>query len=159
MRVTKALSLMEPYAWLILQRADEDNPRVPLKPIENRPRPLPRTFEVPQRIWIHASLTLFDVPLWKLQKVMTPSQWIRCGGNLSSIYGDYHTYKNDKARLGRLCYFGHILGSIVITGQVTKSDNPWFTGPYGYTLEYPEMLPKAIPYKGKLGFFEVDLNV
>lgn len=38
------------------------------------------------------------------------------------------------------------------TGAIFSDDRK-----YRYTLEYPEMLPKPIPYRGALGFFEVEL--
>ncbi len=152
----KALSLQEPYAWLVLQRAYEDDPRKPLKPIENRPRSLPKTFAVPQRIWIHASMTMYHVSLEEIRAKMTASQWLRCKDYLHSIYREYETYHNrDRKWLQRIGYFGCLLGSITITGQVTESEDPWFFGPYGYILEDPQMLKKAIPYKGQLGFFEI----
>jgi len=152
----KALSLQQPYAYLILERYYEDNPKKPLKPIENRSRPLPITFTLPQRIWIHASLSLYDVRLSEIKAIMQASQWTRCKDYLHAIYREYDNYHNDKKWLQRLGKFGCLLGTIIITGQVTKSDDPWFFGTYGYTLEYPEKLPKPIPYRGALGFFEVE---
>lgn len=153
----KALSLQQPYAYLILERYYEDDPKKPLKPIENRSRPLPSTFTLPQRIWVHASLTLYDVRLAEIRQIMTASQWFRCKDYLHAIYREYESYHNDKKWLQRLGRFGCLLGTVVITGQVTKSDDPWFFGQFGYTLEYPEKLPKPIPYRGALGFFEVEL--
>jgi len=151
----KALSLQEPYAWLVLQRDYEDDPRKPLKPIENRKWRLPKTFQVPQRIWIHASMTMYDVNVEEIRAKMTASQWLRCKDYLHSIYREYETYHNrDRKWLQRIGYFGCLLGSIVITGQVTESDSPWFFGPYGFTLEYPEPLPKSIPCRGMYGFFD-----
>jgi len=140
-----------------MKGSGKDNPKKPLKPIENRPRPLPRTFTLPQRIWVHASLGFYDVRLFELKEIMTASQWLRCKDKLHAIYGQYQTYHNDKKWLQRLGNFGCLLGTVVITGQITESDDLWFFGEYGYTLEYPEMLPKPIPYRGALGFFEVEL--
>jgi hypothetical protein len=153
----KALSLQQPYASLILERDYEDNPRKPLKPIENRAWPLPSTFILPQKIWVHASLGLYNVSLSTLKEIMTASQWLRCRAHLHAIYSEYESYRRDKKFLQRLGKFGCLLGTIVVTGQITKSDDPWFFGPYGYTLEYPEKLSKPIPYRGQLGFFEVTL--
>ena len=183
----KALSLQQPYAYLILERYYEDNPKKPLKPVENRSRPLPSTFTLPQRIWVHASLSLYDVHLSELKELMTATQWMRCKDKLHFIYGQYQTYRNDKKWLQRLGNFGCLLGTVVITGQMRKSRtelpfatgkpsmgdkqaelnhlkridspylSPWFFGEYGYTLEYPEMLPQPIPYRGQLGFFEIEL--
>jgi len=171
----KALSLQQPYAYLILERYYEDNPKKPLKPVENRSRPLPSTFTLPQRIWIHASLSLYDVRLSEIKAIMTASQWFRCRDYLHAIYREYESYHNDKKRLQRLGRFGCLQGTVVITGQMRKSRvelpfatgqpnsvdslylSPWFFGEYGYTLEYPEKLPQPIPYRGALGFFEVTL--
>jgi len=183
----KGISLQQPYAYLILERYYQDNPKKPLKPIENRAWPLPSTFRIPQRIWVHASLSLYDVRLSEIKQIMTASQWTRCKDSLHAIYREYESYHNDKKWLQRLGKFGCLLGTIVITGQMKKEReeplfatgkqsmgdkqreleyirsvdspyfSPWFFGPYGYILEYPEKLPKPIPYRGALGFFEVDL--
>lgn len=41
---------------------------------------------------------------------------------------------------------------------VTKSDSPWFFGPYGFVLEDVSPLP-FVRMKGELGIFEVSENV
>lgn len=153
------LSLQEPYAWLVLQRANEDDPKQPLKPIENRVWPLPKNFTVPQRVWIHASLTMYPgASLEELHTIMTASQYIRVRKSLHFIFELWESFRGRPGILKHIEYFGHILGSVVITGQVTESDDPWFTGPYGFALEYPELLAKPIPYRGQLKFFEVTLE-
>ena len=150
------LSLQEPYAWLILQRAYEDDPKKPLKPIENRDWPLPKSFKVPQRILIHASLTMYPgADLQEIHRIMTASQWLRHRAALHSIWNLWESYRSRPQELKKFGYFGHILGSVVITGQVTESDDRWFFGPFGFTLEYPELLPVPIPYRGMLKFFDV----
>jgi hypothetical protein len=148
-----ALSLQQPYAWILLQRAYQDNPKTPLKPVENRPRPWPSTIKFPQRVYIHASLTMYDVTLEEIRGLMLHSQWFRCKEYLISLYNLWELYKNDKKRLQQLGLFGCILGSTTFTGQVTESENRWFFGPYAYTHECPEMLPKPVPCKGALGFW------
>lgn len=153
----KALSVKQPYAWLLLQRAYEDDSRQCLKPIENRRWPMPRTLVLPQRILIHASLGFYDVSLSELKELMTLTQWLRCRTALHAIYSLWDLYRSDTKRLARFSYFGHILGSVAVTGQVTESTNPFFFGPFGFAVEYPELLTKPMPYKGKLGFFEVNL--
>ena len=153
----KALSLKQPYAWLILQRAYEDNPRTVLKPIENRPRPLPKNFVLPQRVLIHASMTLYDVKLSELKDRMTETQWERVRKHIIGLYSEYAFYRSDKAKLQATRDFGCILGSVIITGQVIESQSPWFFGKFGYTLEFPEMLKEPVPYKGQLGFFEINV--
>lgn len=51
------------------------------------------------------------------------------------------------------------LGGFVGIGEiidcVQKYDSPWFFGPWGYVLKNVRPIP-YIPYKGKLGFFDVD---
>ena len=53
---------------------------------------------------------------------------------------------------------GSIVGEVTITGCVDLSDSPWFCGPYGFTLADPFAYETPIPYRGQLGFFEVDDN-
>ncbi|MDP2730550.1 MAG: hypothetical protein Q8O55_08700 [Dehalococcoidales bacterium] len=152
------LSLQQPYASLVLWRAYEDDPKKPLKPIENRDWPLPKSFKVPQRVLIQASLTWYPgARLEDLQLLMMPSQWARVQEELCVMFGVWQRDKSRPADIKQSKYFGHILGSVVITGQVTESDDPWFFGPFGFTCEYPELLPKPIPYKGYFKFFEVAL--
>jgi hypothetical protein len=50
---------------------------------------------------------------------------------------------------------GAIIGVVDIIECVEKHDSPCFKGPYGYVLENPRPLPKPIPYKGQLGFWNV----
>jgi hypothetical protein len=54
---------------------------------------------------------------------------------------------------------GAIIGEVDIVGCVEKSDSPWFTGPYGFVLANPKAYKVPIPCKGKLGFFEPDIDL
>lgn len=47
---------------------------------------------------------------------------------------------------------GGIVGEAEIVDCVTRSDSPWFFGPYGFVLRNARPLPFR-PCKGKLGFF------
>jgi hypothetical protein len=49
---------------------------------------------------------------------------------------------------------GRIIGSVEIDGVCTASLSPWFQGPFGFELRDPKRF-SPIPYKGKLGFFNV----
>lgn len=49
---------------------------------------------------------------------------------------------------------GGIVGQATITGCVTESESAWFFGAYGFTLADAKPLPFE-PYRGQLGFFEV----
>lgn len=157
----KALSVQQPYAWLMLQRADPHDPHRPLKPILNRNWPLPKTFKVPQRVLVHAGMRMYDVSIKTLQDILPASQWARCRSTLTAMYGTYYLYRRDPALLRLPCHFGKIIGEITITGQVTAetlslSDEIWFFGPYGFTLFDPVLYERPVPWLGKLGFFEVD---
>ena len=50
---------------------------------------------------------------------------------------------------------GCILGSVEIVDYVTESHSPWFVGELGIVMRNPIVLPKLLPYKGMLGFFNV----
>ena len=45
--------------------------------------------------------------------------------------------------------------SVEIVDYVTESESPWFSGPLGIVVRDPIMLPRLIPFKGMLGFFDV----
>ena len=108
----KALSIRQPWAWLICTGQ---------KDIENRSWKLPSKM-VGKRIYVHAGL--------RVDKEASTYRW-----------------RKDT---------GCIIGEVTITGCVTESGSPWFSkGGYGFTLTYPVLYEKPIPYKGRLGFFEV----
>jgi hypothetical protein len=50
---------------------------------------------------------------------------------------------------------GCIIGLVDIVDCVTKSDSPWFFGPFGFVLQNPRVLVKPIPAKGALNFWTV----
>ena len=50
---------------------------------------------------------------------------------------------------------GGIVGKVTITDCVSKSDSPWYMGQYGFVLKDAQPLPFQ-PFKGALGFFEVE---
>ncbi|EOL8937010.1 ASCH domain-containing protein [Cronobacter dublinensis] len=52
---------------------------------------------------------------------------------------------------------GGIVGIATITGCVDSSPSPWFFGPKGFTLIDSQPLPFC-PMKGKLSFFETGLT-
>jgi hypothetical protein len=121
-----ALSVRQPWAWALLYAG---------KDLENRDwRP---TIPGPkQRGWIaiHAS------------KGMT-----------KAYYQEAAAYMRD--RLGIICPGpqdlprGGIVGSVVIVDLVTKSDSPWFFGPYAFVLR--DARPCSFrPASGVLGFFK-----
>ncbi len=56
---------------------------------------------------------------------------------------------------------GSLLGIVTVTGCVTaprdERDGEWFCGPYAFTLENPRPFAEPIPWKGALGFFDVEI--
>lgn len=52
---------------------------------------------------------------------------------------------------------GGIVGIAKITNCVTESESPWFFGKYGFVISEASPLPFQ-PCKGKLGFFEPELQ-
>lgn len=53
---------------------------------------------------------------------------------------------------------GGIVGMVEITECVTSSKSKWFEGPYGFVLTAAKAIP-FIPLRGRLGFFQVDLEI
>jgi len=152
----KALSIKQPWAWLICAG---------YKDIENRNWKIGRnarygayssydvanfSINLPERIYIHAgkkpddigsetwSSIYNNVPLPAWQYVWSKSQW------LGKVFG---------------LTLGAIIGEVDIIGCVEQSDSPWFIGKYGFTLANPVLYGKPIPYRGALGFFEVESDI
>ena len=127
-----ALSIMQPWPWLILNC---------WKDVENRSWPT----RFRGRFMIHAGKG-FD----KDGFMWLANNWHRAG--LPSLVGDM---------VDRMCpddfERGGIVGSAVIVDCVTTSESPWFVGRYGFKLREPLPLPFR-PLRGQLGFFKVDAN-
>ena len=138
----RALSIKQPWAWLICAGH---------KDIENRNwmfSMLPYSANNPDvkaaRIYVHAGKTSdvetigngCDNELWILERLT-----------------NYQREGYYNAAFNR----GAIIGEVDITGCVTASASPWFEGPYGFVLANPVFYDKPIPYRGRLGFFEVTL--
>lgn len=129
-----ALSIRQPWAWLIVNG---------FKDIENRE--WPTVFRGP--LLIHASKTLkpadFEAAMLFVESFVNPSL--------------VHQVP-DMAELP----VGGFVGVAHVVGCVRSSDSPWFTGAdtdsgHGFVLANPRPID-FIPYKGRLNFFNVDLN-
>ena len=127
----KALSIRQPWAWLILNAG---------KDIENRDW---RT-HVRGRVLIHAA------------KGMTIDEW---GDAWGFAEGSGASTKAIAAGVtSKNIERGGIIGSVEIVDCVTESNSRWFMGRYGFVLRDPKPLP-FIPWKGQLGFFDVPDSV
>ena len=150
----KALSIRQPWAWLICagiplteavdlgggRSTVKFSNKAILKDIENRDWPLPRDFELPQRIYVHAPKTVDgDAMYWLMKMGFAPMM-------VMMLYSD---------KIPKGC----IIGEVDIVDCVTESQSPWFLGPYGFVLANPVIYKEPIPYKGQLGFFEVSLAI
>jgi hypothetical protein len=120
----KALSIRQPWAWLICHAG---------KDIENRD--WPTNFR--GRIWIHAG------------KTMTKADYEACALFIAPMRRPWRMPAYDVLR--QEC--GGIVGVCSIVGCVTQSSSPWFCGPFGFVITNAEALP-FLPLKGALGFFE-----
>lgn len=125
----KALSIRQPWAWLILHAG---------KDIENRAW----ATRYRGRVLIHAA------------KGMSRAEFEE---GLATAHGISATHPFPEGlalpspeEIER----GGIVGSVEIVDCVNASRSPWFFGPYGFVLRDPQPLPFR-PYRGQLGFFEV----
>lgn len=121
----KALSIRQPWAWLICHGG---------KDIENRE--WRSSFRGP--VLIHAS------------KTMTRADYEACALFIAGMERPWRMPAYDILR--KEC--GGIVGQATIVDCLTASDSRWFCGPYGFQLTEATPLPLH-PCKGALGFFEV----
>jgi hypothetical protein len=122
----KALSVRQPWAWLIIHGG---------KDIENRAWHT----NVRGRVLIHAAkgMTL-DEYHGAINFIVAPG--------MPPLPFDLPAFKH----LER----GGIIGSVEIMGCVRHSESPWFAGKFGFVLRNPKECLFA-PWRGQLGFFDV----
>lgn len=120
----KALSIRQPWAWLIVNG---------YKDIENRSWPTRLRGEV----LVHAS------------KGMTRAEYDDVDLMLALDERLQYIRLPAFEQLER----GGIVGKVTIAGCITASKSPWFFGQYGFCLMNSKALPFT-PLKGALGFFE-----
>lgn len=133
----KALSIRQPWAWLICKG---------YKDVENRPW---RT-EFRGRVYVHTGKR-FDKDC--MEELMDALNYHFPDGEA------YQAAYNLLFDIPVSAYpLGCIIGEVDITGCVTKNDSPWFTGPYGFILANPVLYVSPIPYKGRLGFFTPEVK-
>jgi hypothetical protein len=122
----KALSIRQPWAWLIIHGG---------KDIENRTWHT----KLRGRFLVHAA------------KGMTKAEYIAA---LEVVIGaaSFETLKNlpmmeDLER-------GGIVGSVELVDSIDTSESPWYMGEKAFVLRDPKPLPFT-PLKGRLNFFDV----
>jgi hypothetical protein len=121
----KAISVRQPWAWLIIHGG---------KDIENRDWQT----KVRGRVLIHAA------------KGMTRDEYDHASLRVWSRDEALGTRIPHPWVIER----GGIIGSVEIVDCVAASASPWFFGKYGFVLRNPIALPFR-PYRGSLGFFDV----
>lgn len=124
-QILKALSIKQPWAWLIVNG---------YKDVENRSR---RT-HFRGRILVHAG------------KTMTRADYDACVlfiiGQPSGILPPLPEFEELRAQCGGF------VGEVDIVDCVTQSDSQWFTGDFGWVLAHPKAF-ELRPALGTLGFF------
>ena len=128
----KAISVRAPWSYFIMCGG---------KDIENRGLRFPRTQRgrvlIQQSKWWKEDEIRYDVDIaLDIQEKATGVRQGLAWGNLRS-------------------WCGCILGSVEIVDYVEESNSPWFVGDLGIVTRNPIALPKILPYKGMLGFFNV----
>lgn len=132
MEPLKALSIKQPWAWLIVNG---------YKDIENRNNLKNFT----GKFLIHASQNFDGINLTKSESPQKRLAFDKCK--------DHFRFFDDGADFDK----GGIVGYATITGYVTESDSPWFVGKYGLQIKDPHPLPFT-PCKGKLSFFKPEIQ-
>ena len=122
----KALSIRQPWAWLIVHGG---------KDIENRSWHTKHR----GRFLVHAS------------KGMTNKEY--CDGlEFAMRAGDIQLLRDFPTSQEMLR--GGIIGSVELVDSVDTSDSPWYMGEKAFVLRDPKPLPFT-PLKGRLSFFDV----
>ena len=135
----KALSVRQPWAWLIVNG---------FKDIENRTR---RT-KFRGRFLVHASLTIdreFDRLLQRWSMAADdPTGFLTPNNPQAKLLAEKYNSAGGAEAMER----GGIVGDAEITDCVDHHDSPWFKGTFGCVLANARPLP-FVPCKGMLGFF------
>jgi hypothetical protein len=122
----KALSIRQPWAWLIIHGG---------KDIENRSWHTKHR----GRFLVHAA------------KGMTSDEY--CDGLAFAMRTTHISMLRDFPHSSDM-QRGGIIGSVDLVDSVDTSDSPWYMGEKGFVLRDPKPLA-FVPFKGRLNFFEV----
>ncbi len=127
----KALSIKQPWAWLICAGH---------KDVENRNW----NTNFRGRIYVHAGKS-FDIG-----EFVPAAMKYRKSPNFN---GDFRSFMDLYDR--KILSYGAIIGEVDITGCIRNSRSPWAVpGQYHFLLANGILYDKPIPCRGALGFFE-----
>lgn len=128
-----ALSIMQPWAWLIAHQH---------KHVENRDwKPWNSGLKFRGHIAIHAGKKIDKEAAEDVQ------------GNVHPVIYRYEAFDAPAT-----FETGGIVGIAEIIDVVTDSESPWFVGRYGLVIRNARPIP-FIPCKGQLGFFDWRKNI
>lgn len=136
----KALSGYPQWFWLLAKG---------WKDTENRSWPIPKSMKLPIRIYLHASkhLESWD-DLWLAHSLLTLNQWAVLRWAV-----DWKQYKG--AIIGEVDIISY---SYRFPDENANLYSPWhMPGQFGFKMANPILYDKPIPYRGQLGFFNVEL--
>lgn len=131
----KALSVRQPWAWLITHPGKRNKP---IQDIENREW----ATHIRGRVMVHAGRVVD----------MQGLGWIRTNNVVSPAVLE---------KLEHLCHRWQragVVGEVDIVDCVRESKSPWFTGPFGFVLSHPHAYKKPILLPGRPGFFDLTLD-
>lgn len=124
-----ALSVRQPWVWCMFHAG---------KDIENRSWPT----QFRGRVCIHAA------------QGMTRDEYEDCLDTVHMISRTHPFPPGLSLPAFKDLERGGIVGTVDIVDCLTTSASPWFFGRFGFVLRNPTLLPRAIPVRGALGFFD-----
>ena len=135
----KALSIRQPWAWLILNEG---------KDVENRTWPT----NLRGRVLIHASSTMTRRDYLDAVRFLTSDSRLAPALKRLPEFSEF-----SPAGVGALPA-GGIVGEVEIVRCCIDSTSPWFVGPYGFVIQNPALLPFR-KLKGMQKIFEVEAGL
>lgn len=140
-----ALSIRQPWTWLLTHPAEVAACGLPPKTLENR------TWSTRYRgpLLLHAGATLETAYFERRSGLLLPDYWTgkfgAAGARLAQIMprhrGDYAT--------------GAVVGYADLVDVVQSSPSPWFVGPYGFMLDHARAITPPVNYPGSRKLFAV----
>ncbi len=144
----KAISIRQPWAWLITHPQTLRDCKLPIKDLENRD--WTPGYRGPLYIQAGTAVdgSLFDPKSGKLETWYWERKFSTAG---QALYAAMPKHKDDYPRRA-------IVGQATLTDVVTASRNPWFNGPYGLVLADAQTIT-PISYPGSFKIFDIPATV